>query len=222
MVVAGGVVLAVHVGLFASLGLMAVKGSVPTFVPAMLVELVPPEPQPLPIDEKPTPLQGGGAPAAASITHQPPKAVVPKPELLAPPTPAPVVDLVVGASAESDNTPGLGQGGQGDGTGRGEGDGRGDGRGQGPQLIRGPSQAELRTLHPREAFRRRQGGRALLSCTIRLDTRLENCTLVSESPAGEGFGAAGLAAARYFRFAPPVNRGQRVAGATVQVGVEWP
>lgn len=219
-----GAVALVHVGVFAGVGMMAVKGTVPDFPQSMIVEVVrwtkPAEP---PLDLAVTPQRGGGAPKAPSVVRLP--KIVPEvaePEIVAPPTPAPEAPLVVGRSDSGEETPSQGQGGTGDGTGRGIGSGDGDGRGQGPRLVSGPTQGELRSVHPREAFRKRQGGKATLSCRIRLDQRLESCSVVDETPAGAGFGQAALAAARYFRFEPPIRAGQPISGAPVQVGVEWP
>jgi len=219
----GGVAL-VHAALFAFAGMMAVKGTAPEFVSPVVVELVrwtrPPEP---PLDTSLTPERGGGAPKAASVVRlpeNPPQ--VAQPEVVAPPEPAKEAPLVIGRSDSGEQSPSQGQGGIGDGTGQGIGSGDGDGRGQGARLVRGPTQGELRSVHPREAFRKRQGGRATLNCRIRLDQRLEGCTVVDESPEGLGFGQAALAASRYFRFEPPVRSGQPVAGAPVRVGVEWP
>lgn len=201
-----GVVAVAHAGLLLALGHMDVDSAGVTLADPMIVELVRPDPPPPPLDVRPTPERGGGAPKAPSVVRPVPQPV-PEPEVVAPPTPArEQPPLVIGRSDDQGPTPGLGQGGE----------------GQGPRLVRGPSQAELRAVHPREAFRRRQGGRATLSCQIRLDTRLEACRVVSESPQGLGFGEAALLASRYFRFEPPVRGGQRVAGASVQVGVEWP
>ena len=219
-----GAVAAVHAALFAAAGLMVVKGTVPEFTDPVIVELVswtkPPEP---PVDLAVTPQRGGGAPKALSVVRTPLTPVeVKEPEVVAPPKPAPEQPIVVGRSDSGTPSTSQGQGGVGDGTGTGIGSGDGDGRGQGPRLVRGPSQGELRAVHPREAFRKRQGGRATLSCRIRLDQRLESCSVVDETPQGAGFGEAALAASRYFRFDPPVRAGQPVAGASVQVGVVWP
>lgn len=224
LALAGGLVGAAHLALLVGIGLMKVEGDIVMPSSPMIIDLlpmVPPVPLPVP-DKPPTPRRGGGAPPAPSIVHTPPVATDVPPEVSAPLTPAPEQPLVVGRSSSGEVSSSQGQGGIGTGTGGGIGDGEGDGRGQGPRLVRGPSTAELRALHPREAFRRRQGGSARLSCQIRLDRLLEGCTVVSETPAGMGFGVAALSATRYFRFEPPVRNGQRVAGATVQVGVEWP
>ena len=213
-----------HIGLLLGLGHMTIEGegvSLQTPIEVVLVRPTVSEPPPKP-ETQPTPKQGGGAPAAASTVRppvQPPK--IPA-EIVAPPKPAEEPPLVIGQASQDGPKPGQGQGGSGNGAGGGEGDGYGDGRGSGPRFVRGPTTAELRAAHPREAFRKRQGGRATLSCTVRLDTRLENCRIIDETPPGMGFGNAGLALSSYFRFEPPIRGGQRVSGASVSVGVEWP
>lgn len=130
---------------------------------------------------------------------------------------------MVGVSSLSAPTPGPGQGGQGAGQGGGVGSGVGRGAGEGRfRLLRGPTMDELRRLHPPAAFRQRIGGRATLSCRIRLDTRLEGCRVMDETPPGLGFGSAALAASVYFRFQPPTRDGAPLDGQEVPVTVLWP
>ena len=168
-------------------------------------------------------MEGGGAPASTSAVRiPPPRPNPPPPEVLAPPTPTPDPPLVVGVAPEATPAPGMGQGGEGTGTGRGRGSGSGDGDGGGPRIIRGPTQNELRALHPREAFRKRQGGSVLLACRLGADGRLSGCRVANESPRDMGFGTAALAAAQYFRFRPGTRDGRPIDGAEIQVGVEWP
>lgn len=177
---------------------------------------------PSPMSDPPSaPETGGGAPAAPSRVHTPPPPKQPRPvETPAPPKqasePAPVVGVAPAPSPE----PGFGQGGQGSGAGSGVGSGSGPGAGStGPRLIIGPTLAQVRAHHPREA--RHRYGRAELSCRIRVDSRLEDCRVVSESPAGLGFGAAGLAVSGYFRFRPPTEDGRPMEGRRVTVGVDF-
>ncbi|MFE9084035.1 energy transducer TonB [Brevundimonas sp. NPDC003935] len=189
------------------------------------VELVRPSPippRPLP-PPKPARAEGGGAPAAASRTHSPPRKAERRPELTAPPRPAPQPPLVIGVAPEASPTPGQGLGGEGGGSGVGVGSGAGPGSGGSRfRLLRGPTQADLRAVHPPAAFRRRMGGRVSLSCRIRLDTRLEACRVMEEAPPGLGFGQAALAVSVHFRFQPPVRDGAPVDNQEVPVVVIWP
>lgn len=221
---AGGLVVLLHVGAFVLLGVGRPEPPLVTTLPPILVDLVPSSPIPPPPPSAPAASQGGGAPAAPSVVRPPPpRPAPPRPEIVAPARPAPEQPLIIGVAPEPSPTPGPGQGGQGTGSGGGSGSGVGPGVGDGPpRIIRGPTVGELRTLHPREAFRRRMGGRATLACRVRLDTTLSDCRLVDETPPGMGFGEAALAAARYFRFRPPTQNGAPIDGREVRVGVEWP
>lgn len=226
---AAGVVGLIHVGLFLLLGQVQTDRRFVPPNPPIIVELVRPEPAPEPLPpppppRTPSPAMGGGAPAAPSVVRPArPRPVQPPPEVTAPPRPAPEQPLVIGAAPTPSATPGPGQGGQGAGQGGGIGSGVGPGSGDGRfRLLRGPTLGDLRRLHPPEAFRQRTGGRATLSCRIRLDTRLEACRVVDETPPGMGFGQAALAASVYFRFQPPTRNGQPVDGQEVPVVVLWP
>lgn len=212
-----------HVVLGLWLGHLAPEVETEEPLQAIVVDLVRPMPPSLPDPLPASPKEGGGAPAAKSaVRPAPPREKMPPPEIVASPVTSPQPPLIIGVAEKESTRPAQGQGGEGSGTGRGEGSGAGDGRGSGPQFISGPSQAQIRSLHPREAFRRRQGGRVQLMCRLRIDTRLEACRVVSETPQNAGFGTAALAAAQYFRFRPASREGHPVDGAEIAVGVEWP
>ena len=217
---------AAHLALFALLGHLQPTIEITPLSRPVEVELVRPSPippLPVPPSPKPAPLAGGGAPAAPSRVHLPPRKKVERPpEVTAPSKPAPEPSLVVGVAPEAGPTPGQGLGGEGTGSGSGVGVGSGPGAGDGPpRLLQGPTKDQLRRLHPREAFRQRLNGRALIACRIRLDTRLEDCRVVEEAPPGRGFGQAALAASSYFRFRPPTRDGRPVEGREITVGVEF-
>ncbi|HEY0053206.1 MAG TPA: TonB family protein, partial [Caulobacteraceae bacterium] len=192
----------------------------------ILVELVP-APRPLPPPPPPPPAEpapkaGGGAPAAPSRVHVSPKPPPVPPELTAPPTPAPEPPLVIGVAETATPTPGPGLGGQGTGTGEGIGSGAGPGAGATrARFLRGPAPGQIRREYPREARRTRQTGQVQLECRIRLDTRLEGCRVMRETPAGLGFGPAAIRAAAAFRFVPPTAGGRVLSGETIVVGVEF-
>ncbi len=198
-------------------------GEVPAVPPLINVELVRPEvvePPPPPVP--PARTAGGGAPAAPSRVRPPLTPPTTPPEIIAPPTPAPEQPLVVGTSSDPVPEAGPGRGQQGTGSGTGSGPGSGAGAGSSPpRLITGPSIAQIRASHPPEALRRGRSGRGEIRCRIRLDTRLEGCVVVSESPAGQGFGQAALQVSSYFRFQPPVEDGAPQAGESVTFGVDF-
>ena len=216
-----------HAGLFAAIGMGRVESiDLPSAAP-IEVELfrpLSPPPQPPPPVEPAEVDPGGGAPAAASRVHVPPKPPEAPPELpLAPLAPAPAPTLVVGASPTASLNSGLGQGGQGTGTGSGTGEGDGPGSGSGPIILRGASNGEILAFVPPEARRQRRAGRSAVSCIIRADTRLEGCRVVDEQPGGFGFGEAAVRIAEtHFRFRPPTTAsGRPVEGFRVTVTVNF-
>lgn len=210
----------VETGLFLVLG--QVRGKRPeTPVEPPPFEVILYDPPPPMSVQPPAPKTGGGAPAAPSVIHAPPPPQQERPrELPAPPVKAPEPVPIVGVAPVPSPTPGFGQGGQGSGVGSGSGSGSGPGSGStGPRLVTGPTIGQIRASHPPAA--RSRYGRVELSCVIRLDDRLEGCRVVEESPAGLGFGAAGLRVADYFRFAAPTENGRPVEGQRVTVGVDF-
>jgi protein TonB len=220
--IAAGVT-AAHLVVFALIANSAAP--VPFLPPAPPINVIlfrppvtPPPPPPPPLE--PTPDPGGGAPAAPSRIHVPPKPPVNVPqELPAPVVQAPEQPLVIGRSADASPTPGMGQGGTGNGTGTGDGDGEGPGSGGiGPRFIRGATQGEIFSVVPRG-----RRGEAYVNCVIRVDERLDNCRIVSERPAGQGYGSAGITIAQaYFRFRPPMSAsGRPVEGQRVTVFIRF-
>ncbi|MBW8304574.1 MAG: energy transducer TonB, partial [Brevundimonas sp.] len=72
-----------------------------------------------------------------------------------------------------------------------------------------PAALALRQYHPPEALRRGMSGTAVVSCRIREDTVLDDCRVLSETPPGQGFGAAGVrAAVAEYRFRPAMVDGR--------------
>jgi len=223
LLVAFGVV-ALHLGLFALVGLEQVPGQpVGPGLPPIFVELVPPVRPPDPPPEKTAPVEGGGAPAAPSrvhVTPKPPEKPLPDP----PPAPiqqAPKPDLIVGVAPTPGPTPGLGLGGQGTGSGTGVGSGNGPGVGDrmAPRLVRGPALRDIGRARPRGARGRGEVG---VRCRIRLDQTLDQCRVVSETPPGQGFAEAALPLTSGFRFLPPTENGVPVEGQTVVVTLRFP
>lgn len=211
-----------ELGLLLALG--RVSGRTPT-PPAAAepqpFEVVLYDPPPPMSEQPPAPQTGGGAPAAPSRIHTPPPPKQPPPpELPAPTKQAPAPAPVVGIAPAPSPQPGFGQGGQGTGSGAGIGSGSGPGSGStGPRLVTGPTLGQIRAYHPPNA--RSRYGRAELSCVIRLDSRLDDCRIVDETPPGLGFGAAGLQVSGIFRFQPPTENGRPVEGQRVTVGVDF-
>ncbi|WP_295167947.1 energy transducer TonB [uncultured Brevundimonas sp.] len=213
-------VAAAEIGLFLLLGQVRGPARTPVVEPPPF-EVVLYDPPPPISNEPPAPETGGGAPAAPSVIHTPPPPPKERPrEVPAPPVKAPEPAPVVGVAPAPSPQPGFGQGGQGTGSGSGVGSGSGPGSGStGPRLVAGPTIGQIRANHPPGA--RSRYGRVELSCVIRLDSRLDGCRVVQETPPGLGFGAAGLQVSGYFRFQPPTEDGRPVEGQRVTVGVDF-
>lgn len=184
------------------------------------VELFRPPPPLAPPAPEPAVSEGGGARAAPSRVRPSPAPPDTPVEIVAPPEPAPVPDpIVVGQALLADPMPGQGQGGEGTGVGGGVGSGVGPGVGGRFQVLRWPTLDERRRAHPPAALRAGRSGRAELSCLIGLDERLSDCRVLSETPAGQGFGEAALRLATAFRVRPPMVEGRPQTGARGVFGV---
>ena len=84
-----------------------------------------------------------------------------------------------------------------------------------PHWLHLPTPAEIRAAAPRGPGR----GEATLSCTLNDDGLLTGCRVVSESPAGAGFGPAALSLAYKFRMSPLTANGDSVEGAQVEIPI---
>ena len=220
------IVLGAHALFFAVLAISQPRFVPPEISPPILVELIRPEPPPPPEPPRAVSREaGGGAPATPSRVRptEPPRTPV-DPEIVSPPEPAPEPVQTVGASPTDSPNEGQGQGGQGTGTGSGVGAGSGAGSGAGrATLIAGPSERDIRRVQPRAGLGVRRVGRAELRCRIRLDGRLEGCSVAREFPPGSRLGQAALQLAGVWRWHPPTDsQGRPQDNTEITVGVDFP
>lgn len=89
-----------------------------------------------------------------------------------------------------------------------------------PQWITNPRMMDLGAAFPPVPLALAQSGRAVLDCAVALDTRA-SCTVVEESPAGMGFGAAALRLSQDWRMSPRVVDGQPQAGGHKRVPLNF-
>lgn len=214
-----------HALFFAALAISQPRFVPPELSPPILVELIRPEPPPPPEPPRAVSREaGGGAPATPSRvrpTEPPPRPI--EPELVAPPEPAPEPVPTIGAAPTNSPGEGRGQGGQGTGTGSGTGVGSGAGAGAGRAvLVSGPSRDQIRRAQPRAGLAVRTVGRAEMRCRIRLDGRLDGCSVTREMPPGSRLGQAALTLAPFYRWRPPTDaEGRPQDNAEIVVGVDF-
>lgn len=88
------------------------------------------------------------------------------------------------------------------------------------EWLERPDAARISLLYPPEAFREGQSGQAVLDCIVDAQGQLA-CAVLSEEPAGLGFGEAAIRASRLFRMAPETRDGHRTAGGRVRIPIRF-
>jgi protein TonB len=83
-----------------------------------------------------------------------------------------------------------------------------------------PSASRLDQVYPQRARQGDVEGLASLRCTILPDLRAA-CSVLSETPAGYGFGAAALKASESLRASPVLDDGSNVTGAVADVAIRF-
>jgi TonB family protein len=76
---------------------------------------------------------------------------------------------------------------------------------QPPVWLRKPTGSDFANVFPAHAQANRISGEAKIRCVVNIHGLLEQCTVVEESPLGEGFGAAALLLAPTFMMRPPTG-----------------
>lgn len=83
------------------------------------------------------------------------------------------------------------------------------------------SAAELDRYYPSRARDMEIEGRAEIECTATPTGHATDCVVLSEEPAGMGFGEATVRASRKFRVRPFSARGEPVTGQRVVIPMSW-
>ncbi|HEY3815223.1 MAG TPA: energy transducer TonB [Caulobacteraceae bacterium] len=90
-----------------------------------------------------------------------------------------------------------------------------------PQWVRQPNGNDFVTFYPPQALEAGIEGHSSMECTVRADGTLTACHIISESPAGKGFGSAELRIASRFKMRPATRDGEPVEGHKVVIPLAW-
>ncbi|HYG27558.1 MAG TPA: TonB family protein [Caulobacteraceae bacterium] len=77
-----------------------------------------------------------------------------------------------------------------------------------------PNLQDIKKVYPRAAARNRNTAVVEITCKVNAESRLEDCKVASEQPAGQGFGEAAL------KLAPKFKLRKTIDGQPVTVGTE--
>lgn len=91
---------------------------------------------------------------------------------------------------------------------------------RGNNWIRQPTEARLTEAWPAAARQAGVSGKVVMNCMVAYDGGLEDCRVLTETPAGMGFGAAALSLTGQYQLSPNVD-GQSTTGGRMLVPVRF-
>lgn len=87
--------------------------------------------------------------------------------------------------------------------------------------VERPSADDFERYYPAWALWFGVEGRARLQCTVAVGGQLTECSVLEETPAGWGFGAAAIRLTRHFRAADAMADGRSMIGARVSIPIRF-
>ncbi|MBS0360913.1 MAG: energy transducer TonB [Proteobacteria bacterium] len=90
-----------------------------------------------------------------------------------------------------------------------------------PDWRHGPSGADLIRSYPKAALAAHLEGRAVLHCGVAATGDLMGCRVVSEDPAGYGFGEAALSLAPKFKMKPQLRDGAPTSEGQINLPIHF-
>jgi TonB family protein len=89
------------------------------------------------------------------------------------------------------------------------------------QMMKKPGPVDYSRLFPLEGARRGIEGHVILQCVISDQHRLETCSVLEETPAATGFGAAALKLSKLFETSDKALDGTASTGRPIRIGIRF-
>jgi periplasmic protein TonB len=80
-----------------------------------------------------------------------------------------------------------------------------------------PSADDIENVYPKQASRKHLNGKVVLTCAIAAGGRLADCSVMSEVPAGNGFGEAALRLTPRFKMQERLSDGSPTEGGSITI-----
>ena len=90
-----------------------------------------------------------------------------------------------------------------------------------PRILAYPDGGQVAAVYPGQALHDHIGGRATVECLTTAKGPVETCKVISETPAGAGFGEAALKLIRHYRIKSVGADGEVEVGRTVKIPIVW-